>query len=146
VSLDCLAQGSHLVPLARCLVATSGSVLELGAGEWSTPFLRRYCAAAGRELLTLENYEQWAAEFGVAVADYDVTIPAAAELRWSIVLVDHRPAERRIPDLRRFVGKAEHILLHDYHDFSREIGSIGSAFGVSWRKAEVDHDTLVLSS
>ena len=31
--LDCLKQGSHLVPLAMCLSVTKGPVLELGSGR-----------------------------------------------------------------------------------------------------------------
>jgi hypothetical protein len=141
MTLDCHAQGTHLVPLAAALVDTAGAVLELGCGEWSTPFLQRYCMAAGRELLSLENYPKWAAVFGVPCVDYDVAIPEAAQREWSIVLVDHRPAERRIPDLLKFVDKAEIILLHDHHDYVR---SVNQVLERKWKRFVVTHDTLVL--
>jgi len=142
MSLDCLAAGTHLVPLAAALVATTGPVLELGCGDWSTPFLTRYCKAAGRELLSLENYPKWAAEFGVPCVDYDVAIPAAARREWSVVLIDHRPSERRIPDAIRFVGKTEYLLLHDYaHEID---GRPGLDVITSAGLVMIDHDTLVL--
>jgi hypothetical protein len=142
MSLDCIASGTHLVPLARALVDTTGAVLELGSGDFSTPFLRRYCLAAGRELLSLENYPKWAAEFGVPCVDYDVAIPAAARREWSVVLVDHRPSERRIPDAIRFVGKTEYLLLHDYaHEIE---GRPGVDVLTSAGSVTIDHDTLVL--
>ena len=139
--VDCIPAGTHLVPMTMCLAVTKGAVLELGAGDWSTPFLRRYCMAADRELLTLENYPKWAAEFGVEVGDYDVTIPKAALRQWSVVLIDHRPAERRVEDLLRFVGQSDFILLHDHHDYVQHLGRVMER---DWAWTRIENDTLVL--
>ena len=97
--------------------------------------------AAERELLTLENYPKWATEFGVELGDYDVTIPRAALRQWSVVLVDHRPSERRISDLLRFVGQSDFILLHDHHDYVEQLGPI---IDLKWAWTRVENDTLVL--
>lgn len=104
--------GSHLVPLVRCLAVTSGPVLEVGVGVWSTPFLRRYCGAAGRRLESVEADPRWAAEFGAKLVDYDDELPRLAEQAWSVVLIDHWPATRRLTDAARF-WRADHILVHD---------------------------------
>jgi hypothetical protein len=97
--------------------------------------------AAARELLSLENYPKWAAEFGVPCVDYDVAIPAAAQREWAVVLVDHWPAERRLQDLLQFVGKAKIIILHDHHDYVRHLSSV---LELKWGRTAVTHDTLVL--
>jgi hypothetical protein len=36
---ESVAVGSHLIPLVSCLACTKGSILEVGVGNWSTPFL-----------------------------------------------------------------------------------------------------------
>ena len=56
--------GTHLVPLMACVVESSGPVLELGCGRWSTPVLRAYCLAAKREFVSVDSNRNWADKIG----------------------------------------------------------------------------------
>lgn len=130
--------GSHLVPLAAALVATEGPVLEVGVGDWSTPFLARYCAAAGRELVSVEGSPDWAERMGARLVDYDEALPDLALLRWAVVLIDHWPETRRLADAALF-ELADRVLIHDAASVLRRAGNGGVAGHV------VQHDTIVIS-
>jgi uncharacterized protein YqjF (DUF2071 family) len=108
---------SHLPALFSCLLATSGAVLEVGAGDWSTPLLRKFCEVAGREFYSLEENEAWAAKCGskfVALAGMTSSLFTAARAeQWSVVFLDHN-GHRRAADALLFVDSAEYIVIHDY--------------------------------
>ena len=107
---------SHLPALFSCLLATNGAVLEVGAGDWSTPLLRKYCETAGREFYSFEEDQQWAAKMGSewhqgrALTDF---LRAKANAPWSVVFLDH-DGHRRAKDALLFVDSAEYIVVHDY--------------------------------
>ena len=95
-------RGSHLPVLVRALKATSGPVVELGAGMYSTPILHTLCEAEGRKLVTYENdpeYFEWATHYQGSLHDVrkvddwdDVDL---ASVNWAVAFVDHAPNERR---------------------------------------------------
>ena len=112
--------GTHLPALIACVLRTTGPVLEMGAGLWSTPVLAALCGACGRRLVTVEQDAAWLARalrasgprhpLHEALGDYDD--PAIDAGRWSVVLIDH-VTERRQPDLMRLAGRAELLVAHD---------------------------------
>ena len=110
---------SHLPALFSCLLATSGAVLEVGAGDWSTPLLRKFCAVAGRSFISLEEDEGWANKCGsisvnTPVAMTNTLVSAATRSGgWSIVFLDHN-GHRRATDALLFVDSAEYVVIHDY--------------------------------
>ena len=108
---------SHLPALFSCLLATSGAVLEVGAGDWSTPLLRKFCEVAGREFASVEEDVGWAAKHGARHADANEIGPVLASLAtirpWSVVFLDHN-GHRRAADALLFVDSAEYIVIHDY--------------------------------
>lgn len=114
--LDNPAQGSHLRALMECLVTTTGPVLEVGAGEWSTPILRAYCLAEGRHFESLESDAEWAARFGSIHDPNHERLRTDAKLNWDVVLIDHAPAERRAPDALLFLSTARYVVIHDYQE------------------------------
>lgn len=54
---------THQQALITAVARTTGSVLELGAGHYSTPVLSALCGTARRFLVTAEHEENWLAEF-----------------------------------------------------------------------------------
>jgi hypothetical protein len=121
---DYLNWGSHLEPLFTCLLATSGPVLEVGMGWWSTPPVFIFCKATERELVSVEPSAAWAEEI---VSEYPhrlerySLLPELAKKRWSIVFIDHWPgtdgdhaAHRRVSDALLFKDTAEFTIIHDY--------------------------------
>ncbi len=113
--------GTHLPALMRCMERTTGPVLELGMGIYSTPFLHYACQNAGRHLTSYETDAKWAGFFTRygyesdlhsirIVADWDA---AEIERPWDVALVDHDPSGRRIVDIKRLAPHARYIVAHD---------------------------------
>jgi len=63
MSLDSSHSGTHSVPLAITCMNTTGSVLEMGCGFFSTPLLHAICDKQGRRLHTVDHTEGWLNKF-----------------------------------------------------------------------------------
>jgi hypothetical protein len=107
--------------LIKVIQGTSGPVLELGAGPFSTPLLHWLCAENGRKLVSYDDVKQYykmakrfqskthSAEF---VKDWN---KIDIDKKWDVVFADH-PANRRVKDAIRLKDKANYIVLHDTED------------------------------
>lgn len=104
--------GTHLPVLTAAVLSTEGPVLELGAGNWSTPFLHQLCW--DRELVTIEPPGPWRDRFEVfrnsrhAFFDYLETYDGP---RWAVVLVDGGDWDQRARNLLSL--DAELFVAHD---------------------------------
>jgi hypothetical protein len=132
--------GSHLHPLLKCALATSGRVLEIGCGEWSTPVIRAYCLATQREFVSAESRAEWAdainSQLGDVVRlDLSGDIDALAAGPWSVVLVDHDPARERAREAAKFARSAEFVLVHDC-ELGQIADSLAPLLGL-WKFREV---------
>lgn len=113
--------GSHLPPLMACCAATSGPVLEVGMGDYSTPLLHSYCAAAGRLLISAETNLDWREKFRWCECPHHrlTDIKDYAELAifshqfFGVVFLDHSHGDRRAGDAMLFKDNSEYILIHD---------------------------------
>jgi hypothetical protein len=103
---------SHQRALLAAVLRTAGPVLELGAGDFSTPLLHEVCRGGRRPLLTLESDPIWYGRFAAfassshrveLVTDWN-TCTAIDEARWSVVFIDHDPMARRVRELERVKG------------------------------------------
>ena len=113
---------SHRGILLLALEATKDSphpILELGMGDGSTPQLHAYASGEGRALVSLENDPVQYARFrhlGVGRHEAMLVDWARADIldkRWSVVLVDHAPPERRRIEIARLRDRAEILVVHD---------------------------------
>ena len=107
---------SHLPALFSCLLATSGAVLEVGAGDWSTSLLRTFCEVAGRTFVSFEEDPVWARKCGsrhVPLEAMGPELSTCSRAPWSVVFLDHN-GHRRAADALLFVDSAEYIVIHDY--------------------------------
>ncbi len=106
--------------LIAALEKTSGPVLELGMGSGSTPALHEYCKRNNRKLFSYENNAEYTSKFTHYRSDFH-TVDSVTNwddcpidsTRWSVVLVDHAPGERRVVDVRRLASNADILVLHD---------------------------------
>lgn len=112
-------RGSHLPILLRVLRITTGPVLELGAGLFSTPILHALCQIDNRKLVTYENSPEffgWVEQYRTPFHDvYKVDDWDQVDLstvNWSVALVDHSPNEHRGKELARLTH-AEYVVAHD---------------------------------
>jgi hypothetical protein len=122
---DALAWGSHLVPLMACVCETMGPVLEIGIGHFSTPVLHAVCEAMGRDLVSVEQNEEWYEEFKsysnkshrvILTKDYDSNdIICDPWAWWSVSFIDNSPGgERRKNDFKRLIENSDYVVVHDY--------------------------------
>lgn len=120
----------------ECIANTTGAVLELGMGHFSTPILHHYCEASGRKLVSVESDEGWCKCFRhyesvlhtLILAEYDDIVPKLAEQLWSVVLIDNSPGgPRRAKDFSLLWPRSEYVVIHDYHHDNEE--AIGPLLG-----------------
>ena len=110
---------THNPLLLRAVMASTGPVLELGAGLSSTPLLHWLCKMLDRELWTYEtdqDYWKMANEFRSRshhIRRVDNWDQADILMNWGVSLVDHAPAKRRIVDIKRLNGRCDYIVIHD---------------------------------
>jgi hypothetical protein len=110
---------NHRPLLRMALDATSGSILELGMGDGSTPFLHDYAEQYKRKLISYDHNDKYTLRYihlesvhhTILVADWEKT--QIEEKQWSVVLIDQWPAERRHIDAINLKDKAELVIIHD---------------------------------
>jgi hypothetical protein len=141
--------GTHLVPLMACVVETSGPVLELGCGRWSTPVLRAYCLAAKREFVSVDSNRKWADRIGKPLG-MTIGFPRLEELarrEWSVVLVDHDPWFVRVYDANRF-SKSEFVLVHDsqFEDIAPQLAQSLPNWQHHYEYTGASPNTMILSN
>lgn len=112
---------THLPALFDAMCATTGPVLELGSGIYSTPLIHWWCRQSERLVVSCETDARY---YGyvkgyetpwhrvLLVDDWDAVDVSPP---WSVVLVDHAPPARRAVDLAR-VTHAEYVVVHDTHE------------------------------
>lgn len=142
---------THFPILAAVVARTTGPVLELGCGDYSTPMLHLLCR--DRRLVSLEADAGWLARFAdlaserhelVRVADW-----AGAEIldcgEWDVALVDHAPGNRRVPEIRRLMHRARFIVVHDTEDPGYGYESVLPEFTHRFDYKRLDPWTTVVS-
>jgi len=103
---------SHLPLLKKCLDITSGGIVELGSGLYSTELLRQYAAENQRDFHSFDNKKDWAERTkSVFIKDWDKTddwvIPCG------LVFVDESPGEHRKNSIEKYRYIAQIIVVHD---------------------------------
>lgn len=105
--------GSHRRLLFEALEATKHlkkPVIELGAGEGSTPFIRQYCKDEDLKFFSYETSREWATKMNsLFVSDWDAQIFWRSQ--YGVCLLDCAPGEYRKVALMKIL--AEIIIIHD---------------------------------
>jgi hypothetical protein len=110
---------THLPMLMKAMEISTGRVVEIGAGFFSTPYLHWKTYLDQRKLVTFENdlkflksFDRYQTEWHqlVPVTDWD-EIDLSGE--WGVALIDHAPAERRIHEIQRLANCCDFIVVHD---------------------------------
>ena len=111
-------RGSHLPILIKLMEITSGPVLELGTGLYSTSFLHWACFRPKRRLVSYENNSDYFYWLKSCANDYhevnciDDWDAIDISEQWSIAFVDHSPAARREHEIKKLLH-ADYIVAHD---------------------------------
>jgi hypothetical protein len=131
-----LIWGSHLPVLMKVASLTTGDILELGAGFFSTPYLFWICKEQKRKFVSYENEYEWFKQIwrwknpkGSKVTTDKLSVISPDKLleyhfvsswdmadidkEWDVVLVDHSPSQRRIVEIKKLANLAKYIVVHD---------------------------------
>lgn len=108
--------GTHLPYLMELIQKTSGTVIECGSGQYSTPYLHWACFP-NRRLITYETDPAFYERFKVYETDWHkvVLIPnwKIVEKPCAVILIDNAPAEDRPPLIEEFKDSADYLVVHD---------------------------------
>jgi hypothetical protein len=119
---------NHRGLLLLGLHLTGGDVMELGSGEGSTPYLRKYCENNRRSFQSYDNNREWCIKTGADyVYDWGNVIDSKANINYGLIFVDHAPGERRHLDAIALSNAADILVLHDTEE--------GGAGNYMWDKA-----------
>jgi hypothetical protein len=109
---------THMPIVIKLVQATTGPVMELGAGLYSTPLLHWLCAEARRKLVSYESVEEFY-KFCKTFQSRNHRIKFVNDWRkvkvkgyYSVILIDHT-TERRFKDAIKWKNNADYIILHD---------------------------------
>ena len=110
---DC---SSHMAILTKCVLATEGTVLELGSGYFSTPLLHWLCMDKNRFLLTLDDNPEWfhqAKRFQnkyhrIRMTDWKLDLKG----HYSVAFID-QSTRNRAPTAIYLKDKVDYVILHD---------------------------------
>lgn len=111
-------RGSHLPVLMKLLPMTTGPILELGYGVYSTIYLHWACYVTKRRLVTYEDnpdFYRFANQFRNdyhevhCIKNWDELDPSEP---WGIAFVDHGQEGRRYKDIARLTH-AQYVVAHD---------------------------------
>ncbi len=149
---------SFLPVLMEVMARTTGDVLELGPGVFSTPILHWLCKKGKRNLLTIENDYRWhyfARKYyrtdwhkHIYVQSWD-DAGKLINKGWDVALVDHSPSERRVVEIRKLASLANYVILHDSDDRQERnyhYSTIYPLFKYRYDFKEVEPATTVLSN
>lgn len=110
---------SHYPVLFHALELTSGDVLELGTGLFSTPLIHYWCEPRNRAVVSVEtdpSYFQvaslFATDFHKVRLTTDWNEPDLVR-PFDVVFIDHAPPEQRKIDLLKYANLARFIVVHD---------------------------------
>lgn len=116
---------THLAPLVGAALSTSGGILELGCGDYSTPVLAEIARHKGVPFVVMASDPVWADRFRglCTVRLVDWAVLSASDIAtgpWGCVLLDNEEKTaariRRLPVLRE-IGRA--IVVHDLENCER---------------------------
>lgn len=114
--------GSHMSVLIKAIEATSGPVLELGVGLFSTPLIHMMCEDLGRKVVSYEGNKGWADNHGNFVSknheihhveNWDKV--DVESTHWGLVFVDHDDGRRALEAIR-VAKNADLVVIHDSDD------------------------------
>lgn len=107
-----LGYGSHAPVLAAAVARTTGPVLELGCGHWSTHMLRLMCRLTGRPLESYDSDKDWAKTLNVPVVEKWSKWEPILD-RFGVIFIDCAPGEDRYLLAMQLKERADFIVLHD---------------------------------
>jgi hypothetical protein len=147
--------GSYMPVLIQALRKTTGDVIELGGGVYSTHYLHWICTLDKRVLFTYENSKEWydwikdykniwhyifyVENWKLASLDHD----------WDVALVDLSPNEMRVEMIEKLQNNTKYIIIHDSngrHNHIYHYDTVYPLFRYVYTFDKIEPSTTVLSN
>lgn len=152
-----LKYGTNLPCLIKALAKTTGDVLEMGMGVFSTPYLHYACTLSRRKLVSYENYKDWMQFFvdGNYPNEYhkikfvEKYADAPIDKPWDVVLIDQTPDSSRSEEIKRLKDLAKYIIIHDSNPSNYKVTHYDEIYPLFKYKTDWNGDknrTTVLSN
>jgi hypothetical protein len=146
---------THQIPLISWVLRTSGPILELGTGFYSTGLLHEISEIQNRKLLSLDSDPSWIINF----FKYNTSLHQIELVndwndhyflnnKWSVALVDHAPALQRKETIKQIKDKVEILIIHDSNapDHVYKYSEIWDLFKYKKEYSEFNPHTMVVSN
>lgn len=144
---------THRPVLREAVLRTRGPILELGTGEGSTLALHAVATACSRRVFSFDHDPEWIERFLSLRSEHHFLayVPSWDDCPieshfWSVALVDHKPAERRVVDIARLAYRAELIVVHDTNSPEYGYEPIIDSFAYRLEYREYQQWTTLLSN
>jgi hypothetical protein len=156
--------GTHMAPLLTVIARTDGPILEMGCGDYSTPLLHALCAPTNRYLMTTDTDRNWLSLFldlktdwhnfdyvPVYEDDWELNPEPrewnriGTDRHWSVILIDHRPGERRVVDIVRLRPYTDIFVVHDTQQRTYGYEPVLSTFKYKYVYTRYTTQTTVVS-
>ena len=114
--------GSNSIPLAVATLLTTGDILELGMGTFSTPLLHNIGADLNRQVVSIDTDLNWLNKFIFYnnTSTHTIYNMAGNEMNqfgldknWGLVLVDHIDQNARSLNVLNFSKLSQIVVVHD---------------------------------
>lgn len=121
---------THQRLLVRGLMETTGPVLELGCGYYSTPIVQEICRSMNRELTSLDNHPAWVKQFDAKTVRWDQFNPIGS---YGLTLVDHadQPQHQRWKQIFKLLPWCDTFVVHDAEDPLYGYGELRNMFNIT---------------
>ena len=122
--------GSAAIPLTVSTLLSTGDVLELGMGMYSTPLLHNLGAHLNRQVVSVETNLEWLNKFIIynSTRTHKLYHLSKSELNlyglnrlWGLVFVDHGDAKARNLNVLNFSKLAMIVIVHDAENASEDL-------------------------
>jgi hypothetical protein len=131
--MDTIGVGSHQQVLLEAIRRSGDKpILELGAGDYSTPLIHE--AAKGRNIVTIDNSKIWISRYWkLECLTHQLLLMDNAEVKeyykrdttnWGVVFVDSITWDVRVPAIQKYKDTSDYLVIHDT-GYSAQIGVFG---------------------
>jgi len=141
--------GTHLPCLMKAFEKTTGDILEMGTGIFSTPYLRYMCILKDRKLVSYENFPDWykfLLKYYRPIPNHEINLvekyaDAKIDRDWDIVLIDQTPDSSRKEEIIRLASRAKYIIIHDSNPSNEKITHYNEIYPLFKYRTDWDGDS-----
>lgn len=152
---DFSAWCTHQPILIQMIQLTTGNILELGMGDFSTPIINQL--KGDRMAVSLETNAEWYSKFKhfdcndhriILQTEYDKFNWNCSHLniKWGLALVDNAPGESRASNILKLKDNADIILVHDSQEAGYKYEPVFKLFKFRNRFSDFSTTTEILSN